>query len=213
MRRGWSGRLLRSAAPRYPSSSWRKSSVAAQVRLEMYSVFNAVFYNAPPTQLQLVSPTNQTVRNSQFLADGSVDPNRLKTTSAGFGAATCAQPLRTGRPGRPRRWARAQPEHHRDAGLVELRARQPELRGHRSARRRWAYLLLRAVVAGRGSQSSADRPAAAAPASVAGTPRRVGDKNPIPWNVPVPAPRSSCWLLRDRGRRCTEGHGRHRRVA
>jgi AcrR family transcriptional regulator len=31
----------------------------------------------------------------RFLADGSVDPGRLKTTSAGFGAVTGAQPMRT----------------------------------------------------------------------------------------------------------------------
>src|SRR5262245_53691509 len=67
----------------------------AQIRVEMYNAFNVVVYNARQTQLQLVSPTNQTIRNPPFLADGSVDPNRLKTTSAGFGAATCAQPLRT----------------------------------------------------------------------------------------------------------------------
>jgi hypothetical protein len=67
----------------------------AQFRVEMYNAFNAVVYNARQTQLQLVSPTNQTIRNSQFLADGTVDPNRLKTTSAGFGAATGAQALRT----------------------------------------------------------------------------------------------------------------------
>ena len=42
-----------------------------------------------------MSPTNQTVRNSQFLPDGTVDPARLKTTAAGFGAATGAQPLRS----------------------------------------------------------------------------------------------------------------------
>jgi carboxypeptidase family protein/TonB-dependent receptor-like protein len=67
----------------------------AQFRVEMYNAFNAVVYNARQTQLQLVSPTNQTIRNSQFLADGSVDPTRLKTTSAGFGAVTGAQPMRT----------------------------------------------------------------------------------------------------------------------
>ena len=33
------------------------------------------------------SPTDQTIRNSQFLADGSVDPNRLQPRNAGFGAA------------------------------------------------------------------------------------------------------------------------------
>jgi hypothetical protein len=67
----------------------------AQVRFEMYNAFNVVVYNARQTQLQLVSPTNQTIRNSQFLPDGTVDPTRLKTTSAGFGAVTGAQALRT----------------------------------------------------------------------------------------------------------------------
>ena len=75
-----------------PSSA---ADSTAQFRVEMYNAFNAVVYNARQTQLQLVSPTNQTIRNSQFLADGTVDPTRFKTTSAGFGAATGAQPLRT----------------------------------------------------------------------------------------------------------------------
>lgn len=66
-----------------------------QLRLEMYNAFNAVVYNGRVTQQQLVSPTNQTIRNSQFLADGSVDPGRLKTTSAGFGAVNGAQALRS----------------------------------------------------------------------------------------------------------------------
>jgi len=65
-----------------------------QLRVEMYNAFNALVYNGRVTQLQLVSPTNQTIRNSQYLADGSVDPGRLKTTSAGFGAVTGAQALR-----------------------------------------------------------------------------------------------------------------------
>jgi hypothetical protein len=67
----------------------------AQIRIEMYNAFNALVFNARQTQLQLVSPTNQTIRNSQFLADGTVDPTRLKTTSAGFGAVTGAQAMRT----------------------------------------------------------------------------------------------------------------------
>ena len=66
-----------------------------QVRAEMFNAFNTVVYNGRVTQLQLVSPTNQTIRNSQFLADGTVDPTRLKTTSAGFGAVTSAQALRS----------------------------------------------------------------------------------------------------------------------
>jgi hypothetical protein len=67
----------------------------AQVRVEFYNAFNVVVYNARQTQMQLLSPTNQVLQNSQFLADGTVDPTRLKTTAAGFGAATGAQPLRT----------------------------------------------------------------------------------------------------------------------
>jgi hypothetical protein len=60
----------------------------------MYNALNAVVYNARVTQLQLVSPTNQTVRNSQFLPNGDVDPARLRTTAAGFGGVTGAQALR-----------------------------------------------------------------------------------------------------------------------
>ena len=67
---------------------------SAQLRAEMYNAFNSLVYNGRVTQLQLVSPTNQTIRNSQYLADGTVDPARLKTTAAGFGAATSAQALR-----------------------------------------------------------------------------------------------------------------------
>ena len=47
------------------------------------------------TRLQFNSPTDLTIRNPQFLADGSVDPTRLQPTNAGFGAATGAQALRT----------------------------------------------------------------------------------------------------------------------
>lgn len=65
-----------------------------QLRLEMYNALNSVIYNQRVTQLQLVSPTNQTVRNSQFLPNGDVDPARLRTTSAGFGGVTGAAALR-----------------------------------------------------------------------------------------------------------------------
>jgi hypothetical protein len=67
----------------------------AQIRLEAFNVFNAVVYNARVTSLQLNSPTDQTVRNSQYLADGSVDPDRLRPRNAGFGAVTGAQAMRS----------------------------------------------------------------------------------------------------------------------
>ena len=44
--------------------------------------------------MQYNSPTDQTLRNSQFLADGSLDPARLKPNNAGFGGATGAQNMR-----------------------------------------------------------------------------------------------------------------------
>jgi hypothetical protein len=45
-------------------------------------------------QSRLASPQNQTIRNSQFLANGDVDPARLRTTAAGFGAVNGAAALR-----------------------------------------------------------------------------------------------------------------------
>jgi hypothetical protein len=47
------------------------------------------------TQLQYTNPTDLTIRNSQTLPDGSIDPNRLTPRTAGFGAATNAEALRS----------------------------------------------------------------------------------------------------------------------
>jgi hypothetical protein len=65
-----------------------------QFRLDVFNVFNTVVINGRQNQIQYNSPTDLTVRNSQFLADGSVDPARLKPNNAGFGAATGAQNMR-----------------------------------------------------------------------------------------------------------------------
>src|SRR5581483_11813561 len=61
---------------------------SAQVRLDAFNLLNAVVYNARITSLQLVSPTDQTVRNPQFNADGTINTARLTPVTAGFGAAT-----------------------------------------------------------------------------------------------------------------------------
>jgi hypothetical protein len=63
-----------------------------QVRADVYNLFNtAIITNRVGTpgngSLTLTSPTNQTIANSQFLADGTVDPARLAPRNAGFGAA------------------------------------------------------------------------------------------------------------------------------
>jgi hypothetical protein len=65
-----------------------------QFRLDVFNVFNTVVINARQNQIQFNSPTDLTVRNPQFLADGSVNPARLLPKDAGFGAATGAQNMR-----------------------------------------------------------------------------------------------------------------------
>ena len=65
-----------------------------QFRLDVFNVFNVVIYNDRNNTVIYRSPTDQTVVNSQYLPDGTLDPNRLTPRNAGFGAATNAQPLR-----------------------------------------------------------------------------------------------------------------------
>ncbi|MEO5742502.1 MAG: hypothetical protein ABIS29_18095 [Vicinamibacterales bacterium] len=67
----------------------------AQIRADLFNALNSVVYNARQSQLQLNSPTDQTVRNAQYLPDGSVDPNRLTPRNAGFGSVTGAQAMRS----------------------------------------------------------------------------------------------------------------------
>ena len=65
-----------------------------QFRLDVFNAFNAVIYNNRQNNVIFRSPTDRTIVNSQFLPDGTLDPNRLTPRNAGFGAATSAQPLR-----------------------------------------------------------------------------------------------------------------------
>jgi Carboxypeptidase regulatory-like domain/TonB-dependent Receptor Plug Domain len=65
-----------------------------QFRLDIFNAFNTVIYNNRQNNVIFRSPTDLTIVNSQFLPDGSIDPNRLTPRNAGFGAATSAQPLR-----------------------------------------------------------------------------------------------------------------------
>jgi hypothetical protein len=67
----------------------------AQVRVDAYNAFNVLVYNGRQTQLQLTNPVDQVIRNSQFLPDGSIDPNKTQPKNAGFGAVTSAQDMRT----------------------------------------------------------------------------------------------------------------------
>ncbi len=65
------------------------------IRLDAFNALNTVIINGRNNTIQYVSPTDLTIRNSQTLADGTVDPTRVKPNNAGFGAATSAQAMRT----------------------------------------------------------------------------------------------------------------------
>ena len=57
-----------------------------QLRLEAYNVLNAAYVTGRSTTVQFRSPTDQTVVNNQYNADGTLNQNRLKPNQAGFGA-------------------------------------------------------------------------------------------------------------------------------
>jgi hypothetical protein len=67
----------------------------AQLRFDLFNVFNTVVINNRQSQLQLTNPTDQAIRNAEFNTDGTVSSARVTPQTAGFGAATAAQALRT----------------------------------------------------------------------------------------------------------------------
>jgi hypothetical protein len=66
-----------------------------QVRVEAFNAFNTVVYNGRSTNMQLASPTNQTINNPQYDASGNLIPTRLTPNNAGFGAVTGASAMRS----------------------------------------------------------------------------------------------------------------------
>jgi Carboxypeptidase regulatory-like domain len=65
-----------------------------QFRLDIFNAFNVVVINDRERNVLFRSPTDLTVLNAQYRPDGSLDPARLTPRTAGFGAATGAQPMR-----------------------------------------------------------------------------------------------------------------------
>ena len=65
-----------------------------EFRLDVFNAFNTVVITNRQNQIQFNSPTDLTIRNAQFQADGSLTPTRLTPRNAGFGAATNAQAMR-----------------------------------------------------------------------------------------------------------------------
>ena len=70
-------------------------SRVASIRVEAFNVFNTFIPSARVTQMQLASPTNQTLVNNQYLDDGTLNPARVLPRNAGFGAVTGASAARS----------------------------------------------------------------------------------------------------------------------
>jgi hypothetical protein len=66
-----------------------------QFRVDAFNALNTVVYSSRNTTVQYTSPTDQTVRNAEYNADGSINTARLTPRTAGFGAVTGAQALRS----------------------------------------------------------------------------------------------------------------------
>ena len=65
-----------------------------QFRVDAFNAFNTVIYTGRSTTINYETPTNLSVRNSQTLPDGSINPARVLPRNAGFGAATGAGAMR-----------------------------------------------------------------------------------------------------------------------
>jgi hypothetical protein len=95
-----SGRnLLRNCADKRVDLSLSKDlrvggSRRLEFRADVFNAFNAVMINARNVNPVWASPTNQTLANNQYNADGSLNTSRAKPNNAGFGAATNAQAMR-----------------------------------------------------------------------------------------------------------------------
>jgi hypothetical protein len=66
-----------------------------ELRVDMYNAFNTVVFDRVHDDVQFDNPTSMNVLNSNFLPDGSLNPQRSTPRTAGFGAADRALPLRS----------------------------------------------------------------------------------------------------------------------
>jgi hypothetical protein len=66
-----------------------------ELRVDMFNAFNAVVFTNRNTTIQYDNPLSQNILNSQTNADGSLVSTRLTPRTAGFGAATAAQNMRS----------------------------------------------------------------------------------------------------------------------
>jgi hypothetical protein len=65
-----------------------------QLRLDAFNAFNTVIFTGRQGQIQYNSPTDLTLRNAQYDANGNLNQDRLKPNQAGFGAVNGANGAR-----------------------------------------------------------------------------------------------------------------------
>jgi len=65
------------------------------LRADLFNAFNEVIWDSRNTTMNLQSPTDQTLTNPQFNADGTLVATRIRPTNSGFGAATGAMAMRS----------------------------------------------------------------------------------------------------------------------
>jgi hypothetical protein len=66
-----------------------------QLRADLFNAFNTVVYTGRSSTVAFNSATDPTVRTSQYLQDGTLDPARVRPDQAAFGAVTGAAGLRS----------------------------------------------------------------------------------------------------------------------
>jgi hypothetical protein len=66
-----------------------------EFRADIFNALNTVIINAVSTTATFNTPGGMVLQNNQYLSDGSLNATRLQPKSAGFGAATGAQSMRT----------------------------------------------------------------------------------------------------------------------
>jgi hypothetical protein len=59
--------------------------------MDAFNLFNTYNITTRQSTVTYVSPTNLTVVNNEYNADGTINSSRLTPRTAGFGAATAAQ--------------------------------------------------------------------------------------------------------------------------
>ena len=66
-----------------------------EFRADIFNALNTVVINGRSTTATFNNPTSMTLQNNEYLGDGTLNPTRLQPKSAGFGAATGAQNMRS----------------------------------------------------------------------------------------------------------------------